>query len=185
MVRQFLCVSRCSLKSVDMSATAISPPPPRTGVLCKILKPSRRSFGGGGRGSLKKFFPYRGFFPIEIFFHIVLACLLNMRTPFTGDVFRCFALYLAPVLNVFVRVFLYWVRPLVMLLTFTASAFGVGVYSIGCALRAPHQTLRGKLKKKISLRGFLGVRPSGTSPDPRIGRQCWSLGGSLYITSKS
>ena len=88
-------------------------------------------------------------------------------------VFRCFALYLAPVLSVFVCVFLYWVRPLVMLLTFAAFAFGVEVYSIGCALRAPHQTLTSvperEVKKKISLRGFLGVRPSGASPDPRVG----------------
>ena len=72
-----------------------------------------------------------------------------------------------------VCVFLYWVRPLVMLLTFAASAFGVGLYSIGCALRAPHQTLTSvperEVKKNISLRGFLGVCPSGASPDPHVG----------------
>jgi hypothetical protein len=70
----------------------------------------------------------------------------------------------------FVCVFLYWVRPLVTLLTFAAFAFRVGVHSIGCALRVPHQTtsVAGKLKK-MSLRVFFGVHPSGASPDPRFG----------------
>jgi len=88
-------------------------------------------------------------------------------------IFRCFALYLVPVLSVFVCVFLCWVRPLVMILTFAAFAFRVGVHSNGCARRAPHRpsrwSLRGKLKNKFSLRGFLSVRPSGASPDPRVG----------------
>jgi hypothetical protein len=56
-------------------------------------------------------------------------------------VFWCFALYLASVLSVFVYVFPYWVHPFVMLLTFAASAFRVGVHSIGYAFRAPQQTL--------------------------------------------
>jgi hypothetical protein len=72
-----------------------------------------------------------------------------------------------------VCVFLYWVRPLVIFLTFAASVFRVGVHSIGCALLAPHQTLTSvperEVEKKFSLRGFLGVRPSDASPDPRVG----------------
>ena len=87
-------------------------------------------------------------------------------------VFRWFALYLAPVLIVFVCVFLYWVRPLVILLTFAASVFRVGYIQLGAPFwrltRPSRRSLRGKLKK-FSLRGFLGVRPSGTSPDPRVG----------------
>ena len=68
-------------------------------------------------------------------------------------VFRCFALYLALVLSVFVCVFLYWVHPLFILLTFAVSVFRVGVHSIGYALLAPHQTLTSvperEVKKKI------------------------------------
>ena len=58
-------------------------------------------------------------------------------------------------------------------LCFAASVFRVGVHSIWCALLALHQTLTSvperKVKKKISLRGFLCVRPSGASPHPRVG----------------
>ena len=67
-------------------------------------------------------------------------------------VFRYFTLDLAPVLSVFVCVFLYWVRPLVMLLT-------LGTFD-GCAILAHHQILtsvRESEVKKNSLRGFLGV----------------------------
>ena len=85
-------------------------------------------------------------------------------------VFRCFALYSAPVLSVLVCVFPYWVRPLVMLLTFTASAFGCIPL---CApfrrlTRPSRRSLRGKLKKKIILQCFCSVRPSSASPDPRV-----------------
>ena len=58
---------------------------------------------------------------------------------FSCALFRYFALYLATVLSVFVCVFLYWVRPLVILLT-------LGTFD-GCAILAPHQILRAKLKK--------------------------------------
>ena len=50
-------------------------PPPWTGVLSKIPKPSRRSFG---RGLSKKISPYREFFPIEYFFSykLLLVCVI-------------------------------------------------------------------------------------------------------------
>ena len=51
--------------------------------------------------------------------------------------------------------------------------FRVRVHLIGCALRAPHQTPTSvperEVKKTISPSCFLGVRPSGASPDPRVG----------------
>ena len=54
------------------------PPPPRTDVLSKIPKPSRRSLGG--KGAFKKFPPYWGFFPLSIFFHIS-CCLFALYVP--------------------------------------------------------------------------------------------------------
>ena len=83
--------------------------------------------------------------------------------------FSCFKLYLAPVLSVFVFIFLYWVRPLVMILTFAASVFRVGVHSIGCALRVPHQTLTSvpeREVKKISPTGFFNCAPFGRLTGP-------------------
>ena len=77
-------------------------------------------------------------------------------------VFRYFALYLEPALSVFVCVFLYWVRPLVMLLTFAASAFMVGVHLIGCVLRRLIRTLTSvpeREDKKIFPTGFFGCVP--------------------------
>ena len=76
--------------------------------------------------------------------------------PRTGEIFSYWEFFSYKLL--FVCVFLYWVRPLVMLLTFAASVFRVGVHSIGCALLAPHQTLTSvpeRKVKKISLRSFL------------------------------
>ena len=58
------------------------------------------------------------------------------------------------------------------------------MHFIGCAFRAPSQTLRSvperEVKKTISLGGFLGVCPSGASPDPRVG-PCVCVGG-IYCT---
>ena len=96
-----------------------------------------------------------------------------MRTPFTGDVFRCFALYLAPVLNVFVCVFLYWVRPLVMLLTFAACALGLGYIRLGAPFgrltRPSRRSLRASerevLKKQFPT-GFFGCSPFGRLTRP-------------------
>ena len=84
-------------------------------------------------------------------------------------VFRCLALYLAPVLSVFVCVFLYWVHPLVMILTFVASVFRVGVHSIGCALRAPDQTLTSvpeREVKRIFSYGVFSCAPFGRLTGP-------------------
>jgi hypothetical protein len=102
----------------------------------QILKPSRRSFG---RGVLKKFLRYRRFFPVEIFFCHISCCLFAKYAPAVEymfsfvqlshplcAVFQYFAVYLAPTLSVFVSVLLYWVRPLVILFTFAASAFMLG-----------------------------------------------------------
>ncbi len=49
------------------------PPPPRTDVLSKLSKPSRRSFEEG----LQKNFPVPGIFPIEYFFSykLLLVCV--------------------------------------------------------------------------------------------------------------
>ena len=83
-------------------------------------------------------------------------------------VFQCFVLYLVPVLSVFVSVFLYWVRPLVMLLTFAASAFMVELHLIGCALRLTRlsrRSLRRKFKK-FSSTGFFGCAPFGRLTKP-------------------
>jgi len=56
-----------------------------------------------------------------------------------------------------VCVFLYWVRPLVMILTFAASVFRVGVHSIGCALLAPHQTLTSVPEREVKKKFPCGV----------------------------
>ena len=80
------------------------------------------------------------FFPIENFFHI--SCCL------CAYFFIGYALWLC--FSPSQRLFL-----------------GLG------ALLAPHQTLTSvperEVEKKFSLRGFLGVRPSDASPDPRVG----------------
>ena len=151
--------------------------------MSKILKPSRRSFGG----EFKKISPRTGdFFLLRIFFSFVLVSHSSCAF------FSCFKLYLAPVLSVFVCVFLYWVRPLVMILTFAASVFRVGVHSIGCALRAPHQTLTSvpeKEVKKIFSYGVYCCAPFGrlTGPSHRSfgGSQRRSEGGRNAVNGHS
>ena len=97
-------------------------------------------------GSLKNFPPVPGkFFPLENFFHT--SC--------------CLCAYF------FIGYALWW--------CFSPSQrlfLGLGYIRLG-ALRAPHQTHtsvpKREVTKKIPLRGFLVVRPSGASPDPRVG----------------
>ena len=71
-------------------------------------------------------------------------------------------------------------RPLVVPRTLVACSLRVWVHFIGCALRAPHQTLTsvpgGEVQKNQFPTGFLVVYPSGASPDPLVGL----LGGGLY-----
>ena len=129
-----------------LSLTAKSPPPPRTDVLSKIPKPSRRSWGGGGTGGFKKFPPYWGFFPLSIFFHIS-CCLFALYVPtahWSGAVeyMFCFVQGSPPSMHLFaefcsvlsvghqcVHVATYtrrhWVRPLAVLCTLVVSALRV------------------------------------------------------------
>jgi hypothetical protein len=104
--------------------------------------------------------PYRGFFAIENFFHIS-CCLfaLYVRSLRWPDVLIKVCIVLSA--GVFLCLFFYWVRPLVMLLIFAVSTLrGVGYIPLGAPFgrltKPSRRSLRRKLRKKFPS-GFFGV----------------------------